>query len=158
MNSNLAPQSHGPAMLTQYLNIEAQPNLTPQIHGAALIVRKKITGESSNVPMKIELDKVEREKCKTIWNTIQYNIYDSEICYNPRNKDENVCDGDSGGPLIGKFNKTWYCYGLISFGPQCGNTAEFPGVYTNVYAFIDWILENIQSSAGDITSIKDTNI
>nr|XP_023025008.1 serine protease easter-like [Leptinotarsa decemlineata] len=54
------------------------------------------------------------------------------------------CGGDSGGPLM-YFDKDNHqkCYliGVVSFGkPICG---ESPSVYTNVPAFLEWILDNI---------------
>ncbi|XP_063709741.1 ovochymase-like [Culicoides brevitarsis] len=44
------------------------------------------------------------------------------------------CQGDSGGPFV--CNKI--LYGIVSFGHGCG-LPYFPGVYTKVYHFKDWI-------------------
>lgn len=59
------------------------------------------------------------------------------------------CKGDSGGPLMAIDTETypdhpyWYFAGIVSFGPiQCG-TPGWPGVYTRVSSFMDWILQNI---------------
>lgn len=58
-----------------------------------------------------------------------------------------TCKGDSGGPLM-KFDQSktpnWYLVGIVSFGSaQCG-LANFPGIYTRVDHFMDWILRNIK--------------
>lgn len=58
-----------------------------------------------------------------------------------------TCEGDSGGPLqyIANIDGTlrYVQSGIISYGSgKCGLT-KLPGVYTNVKAYIDWILENI---------------
>lgn len=49
---------------------------------------------------------------------------------------EDTCRGDSGGPAVigGKLA------GIVSFGLECGSK-EFPGVYTRVHAYRDWIAE-----------------
>ncbi|XP_037352934.1 hyaluronan-binding protein 2 [Talpa occidentalis] len=67
---------------------------------------------------------------------------DSMICAgnleNPRN---DTCQGDSGGPLTCEKNGTYYVYGLVSWGLECG---KVPGVYTQVTKFLNWIETTIQ--------------
>ena len=45
-----------------------------------------------------------------------------------------VCKRDSGGPLTCNGKLT----GVVSFGIGCTN-ASFPGVYTNIQHYIEWI-------------------
>ena len=56
------------------------------------------------------------------------------------------CFGDSGGPLLADHlgdNNRWSIVGITSFGgPDCGS-AEFPGVYTRVDMYLDWIRGNM---------------
>ncbi|XP_020805857.1 trypsin-2 [Drosophila serrata] len=57
-----------------------------------------------------------------------------------RNRDDSEvdsCQGDSGGPLISE-NKL---IGVVSFGEGCGEKYS-AGVYTDVYYYHDWIVEN----------------
>lgn len=53
--------------------------------------------------------------------------------------------GDSGGPLMQIHQSGRYTLnGLVSFGPrQCG-IPNFPGVYTRVSRYIDWIVSNMR--------------
>jgi len=48
-----------------------------------------------------------------------------------------ACEGDSGGPLI--HDDT--LIGVVSFGAGCG-VPFYPGVYTDVWYYKDWILRN----------------
>lgn len=38
----------------------------------------------------------------------------------------------------------WYCAGIVSFGPTPCGKEGFPGVYTRVSAYTDWIVRNIK--------------
>ena len=59
---------------------------------------------------------------------------------------QDSCTGDSGGPLVFReFSQDpWYQVGVVSFGygEQCGS--KFPGVYTKVGGYLDWIENNLE--------------
>ncbi|XP_046644541.1 trypsin-1-like isoform X1 [Daphnia pulicaria] len=48
------------------------------------------------------------------------------------------CQGDSGGPLFTGTGETAVQHGIVSWGQGCA-LARFPGVYTQVSYFLDWI-------------------
>uniref|UniRef100_A0A4W5K6X1 trypsin n=1 Tax=Hucho hucho TaxID=62062 RepID=A0A4W5K6X1_9TELE len=49
------------------------------------------------------------------------------------------CQGDSGGPLVCQDSLgVSYLWGIVSWGEKCGQ-ARFPGVYTKVAHYFDWI-------------------
>lgn len=59
-----------------------------------------------------------------------------------------ACAGDSGGPLV--CNNT-LC-GIVSYGTGCGREG-FPGVYTKVSHYINWV-KDTNKSFHDSTSVS----
>ena len=53
------------------------------------------------------------------------------------------CQGDSGGPMVvlADNGETYLQCGIVSWGSGCADPG-YPGVYTRVSYFIDWICEN----------------
>ncbi|XP_029797873.1 complement factor I isoform X3 [Suricata suricatta] len=57
-----------------------------------------------------------------------------------------ACQGDSGGPLVCKdVNNVTYVWGVVSWGENCGKPG-FPGVYTKVANYFDWISHHVGRS------------
>ncbi|XP_044198340.1 uncharacterized protein LOC122974388 [Thunnus albacares] len=65
-------------------------------------------------------------------------ITENMICAGDRAGGKDSCQGDSGGPLVTKNDTVWVQSGIVSFGYSCGK-AKFPGVYTRVSQYQEWI-------------------
>lgn len=68
---------------------------------------------------------------------------EQKICAGSLNDEDDVCYGDSGGPLACReADGKWYLRGLTSYGPEnCSSEA----VFTKVAAYRDWFREKIAS-------------
>ncbi|KAL7644219.1 UNVERIFIED_CONTAM: hypothetical protein RMT77_005045 [Armadillidium vulgare] len=88
-------------------------------------------GTSPSILQKVVVPVVSDVDCDNDY--ILTTFTESWLCAGQAGKDS--CQGDSGGPL-------WcgdYQGGIVSWGNGCAR-ARFPGVYTEVAYFVDWIL------------------
>ena len=61
-----------------------------------------------------------------------YEITENMFCAGIGKSDS--CQGDSGGPVV--YDEK--LVGIVSFGESCAN-AKFPGVYTKIESYYNWI-------------------
>uniref|UniRef100_A0A672KSF8 Zgc:123295 n=1 Tax=Sinocyclocheilus grahami TaxID=75366 RepID=A0A672KSF8_SINGR len=55
------------------------------------------------------------------------------------------CQGDGGGPMVSKSGSLWIQSGIVSFGKGCAEP-KYPGVYSRVSQYQDWIKSNTGSN------------
>ena len=95
-------------------------------------------GNISTTLLEVELPLVSNRTCSSAYG----NITDNMICAGLPQGGKDACQGDSGGPLvIPNGNGGWLLAGVVSFGRGCARP-NYPGVYTRVSRYIDWINQN----------------
>ncbi|CAH1119221.1 unnamed protein product [Phaedon cochleariae] len=58
---------------------------------------------------------------------------------------QDSCQGDSGGPLLVHSGDKYEIVGIVSWGVGCGRPG-YPGVYTRVSKYLNWLKYNLQES------------
>jgi secreted trypsin-like serine protease len=100
-------------------------------------------GPTSNFPNqlhRVELNLLTNEDCSTQLRNQRVSrngVTDAMICATSAEQ-RGSCQGDSGGPLVVNTGSGVQQVGIVSFGFGCADP-RFPGGYTRVARFIDWI-------------------
>ncbi|NXU32006.1 OVCH2 protein, partial [Thalassarche chlororhynchos] len=89
------------------------------------------------------------DTCQSYYINLPSKVTQRMICAGfPLEEGKDSCTGDSGGPLVCPSEDNWGFYtlhGITSWGLGCGRKS-YPGVYTNVGVFVDWIKQSVNSS------------
>lgn len=93
------------------------------------------TADFPDILHKVDLTLLSNEQCIPRFGTTR--ITNAMICATSLEQ-KGSCQGDSGGPLVIDTNTGPQQVGIVSFGAGCADP-DFPGVYTRVSTFLDWI-------------------
>ncbi|ROT79324.1 trypsin [Penaeus vannamei] len=96
-------------------------------------------GSTPSVLQKVSVPIVSDAECRDAYG--QNDIDDSMICAGVPEGGKDSCQGDSGGPLACSDTGSAYLAGIVSWGYGCARP-NYPGVYTEVAYFVDWVLAN----------------
>ncbi|XP_044266681.1 venom protease-like [Tribolium madens] len=117
-------------------------NFSPTLAGWGSI---SFNGPSSSTLQQIFVPVLSQQQCERAFSRVA-TIDNKIICAGSLNGDKDACGGDSGGPLMNEINEGTnyriYQIGIVSYGFRCA-TPGYPGVYTRVTAFVDWIEQNL---------------
>ena len=94
-----------------------------------------IDGAVSNI-LQQTYTKVVRD-CERWWSSVDGS---RQICVSDYAKNSSACLGDSGGPILAKYQSRYVVSGIASFVQSCKTGAGgYPNVYTRVAAYKNWI-------------------
>ncbi|XP_065332045.1 trypsin-1-like [Cloeon dipterum] len=94
--------------------------------------------------MKVDVPMMTMEQCRKSGYG-ETRITDNMICAGYTEGKKDACQGDSGGPMhINIAAGVTELIGIVSWGRGCARP-NFPGVYTNVATYLDWINNQMTS-------------
>ncbi|CAK1600806.1 unnamed protein product [Parnassius mnemosyne] len=106
---------------------------------------KTLAGTRSPVKLKLGMPIFNKAECLNKYKKLGAILTDKQICAGGAFA-EDACRGDSGGPLMRKRpNGAWETVAVVSFGYGCGREG-WPGVYSSVASYLDWIKETMRST------------
>ena len=135
-------------------DFQAFKNAVDVMAGRGTVSERKLLDQNElEAPRKlheVDVEVIDQGECKSVYTSLQvpaFTIGDTEICANGPSGGKDSCFGDSGGPLVVPASnpRGFVQVGIVSWGPQCGNPL-FPGVYTRVSSFADWIKQNVNAN------------
>ncbi|XP_042150504.1 proclotting enzyme-like [Ixodes scapularis] len=94
-------------------------------------------GEGSSVLREAQIPIWEEAECRKAYER-HLPIEKTQLCAGDANGKKDSCQGDSGGPLVLPFEGRYYVLGVVSSGKDCA-TPGFPGIYTRVTSYLDWL-------------------
>ncbi|EDV94551.1 GH19111 [Drosophila grimshawi] len=104
------------------------------------------TNATSTVKQKAQIESVSASACARRYSP-RRTLIPNQLCAGGVEGIDS-CNGDSGGPLvleeITEGFGNYFLTGIVSFGPTPCGLAGWPGVYTLVSAYIEWIETNIR--------------
>lgn len=107
-------------------------------------------GTPGLILQKVDLPFVSLQDCQAAYQADRRaRINYRQICAGGKDAKDS-CPGDSGGPLqVTSYvqsveNPAYVQQGVVSFGPRECGLAGFPGVYTKIAYYMDWILDSIK--------------
>lgn len=101
---------------------------------------------ASPIKLKVSVPIISLNTCAATFRQARIQLRDSQLCAGGESGKDS-CNGDSGGPLMNLAPNNsiqFYVEGIVSFGARCGKQG-WPGVYTRVNKYLDWIIRNVRA-------------
>ncbi|XP_067672697.1 uncharacterized protein [Haliotis asinina] len=143
-----------PAVLSDYVNLVCLDRVGDFPTGSRCIVsgwgQDTTETPGTKLPFMTFLPIMDPDACRDKYNALPEDhmartvvrVDDSVFCAATETGGQDACYGDSGGPFICEKDDQWYQVGIVSLGYICGDL-QYPGVYTKVAHYKDWIEDTI---------------
>ncbi|KAM9456739.1 polyserase-2-like isoform 1-T1 [Clarias gariepinus] len=99
-------------------------------------IRVGVSLPSPGILQEVQVPVIGNRQCNCLYGV--GSITNNMLCAGFLQGGKDSCQGDSGGPLVIKQDSQWIQVGIVSFGNGCA-LANFPGVYTRVFQYQNWI-------------------
>lgn len=105
-------------------------------------------GPAPDVLQEVEIPIVANDVCNAAIGAegLPDAVADTMLCAGTVEGGQNVCNGDSGGPLTVTANGVDYSVGIVSWGLNGCAAPDVYAVFTRTAAFADWLATNMASS------------
>uniref|UniRef100_A0A182IS78 CLIP domain-containing serine protease n=1 Tax=Anopheles atroparvus TaxID=41427 RepID=A0A182IS78_ANOAO len=96
----------------------------------------------SDAKLVILLQVIPQDECA---KSLRFNttVLSSMMCTLGDQPGQDVCQGDSGAPLVQDYQRLMYVVGVVSSGPTCGMSTDVPGKAMRLSHYMNWILTKI---------------
>lgn len=105
-----------------------------------------VSGNQSEILQTLAVPYVSFKLCQLAYMGRE-NLTEKQMCVGGQ-MGKDSCTGDSGGPLMATHSldgpPRYFLVGVVSYGPLDCSVTQTPGVYTNVSAYMGWILDSIR--------------
>lgn len=98
-------------------------------------------GSTSPQLQEVDVPVLSNTVCSSSYSSITSNM----LCAGLTQGGKDSCQGDSGGPMVYADTDNYEQIGIVSFGIGCARPA-YPGVYTRVTEYTNWISSNTGGS------------
>lgn len=104
-------------------------------------------GTQSADLLKIDLRTITNQECSQVYHSAPELVTDNTLCVTWKNMEgDNVCNGDSGGPLSTLIDGQQVLIGVASFVSSNGCQAGDPAGFSRTSAFADWIQRTMDAN------------
>ncbi|XP_055910517.1 uncharacterized protein LOC129944880 [Eupeodes corollae] len=109
---------------------------------------KTETGLLSEILMTVDVPIIDKKTCSI--NYGESTIKEGMICAGYMSGEKDASYGDSGGPLVSNGKLV----GIVSFGISDASLTGYPGVYTDVQYYVNWIEDTIKRNSANFKSLN----
>uniref|UniRef100_G3WF48 Peptidase S1 domain-containing protein n=1 Tax=Sarcophilus harrisii TaxID=9305 RepID=G3WF48_SARHA len=142
-----------PFQFNHYVHPVCLPKKGQEIPSSSMCVvtgwgTDNLDGEKSNKLQQLEVPILDSDVCQEYYQNLSVGVSQRMFCAGfPSKGDKDSCSGDSGGPLVCSLEDSglYALFGITSWGFGCGRI-NYPGVYTSVTVFTDWIKQHINDT------------
>uniref|UniRef100_A0A6E8W7I6 CLIP domain-containing serine protease n=1 Tax=Anopheles coluzzii TaxID=1518534 RepID=A0A6E8W7I6_ANOCL len=103
-------------------------------------------GTMSDSKRIVQLEIIKEDECGEQlkkWQRFNISMLSSVMCTVGVLAGQDVCEGDSGAPIVQIRDDRYFVIGVVSFGPKCGMGTGTAGMSTRVSEYKNWILTNM---------------